>query len=89
MQASLNKEEINEVLSGIVDLHQLAYDWQNDVSSEDLLKKCEKAGFLLRTKLRAAIEYLDQLYQYGDFSNLNTEELLKEVFPEISFEEES
>ena len=51
-------------------------------------KQTRKLGLFLRTKLRAAIEYLDQLYQYGDLAEISTGELKNESYDEdISFEE--
>ena len=85
---SLNKEEIRGVLMGIVELHEQAYNWKSNISLDQLISKCEKSGFLLRTKLRAAIEYLDQLYQYGDLAEISAGELKSESYDEdISFEE--
>lgn len=39
-------------------------------------------GYLLRTKIRAAIEFLDQLYQYGRAGNTTINELGEETFEE-------
>ena len=73
---------------GIVELHELAYNWKSNISLDQLINKCEKSGFLLRTKLRAVIEHLDQLYQYGDLAEISTGELKNESYDEdISFEE--
>ena len=37
---------------------------------------------MLRTKLRTAIELLDQLYQYGDVQGIQIDELSKETYTE-------
>ena len=58
--APLTREEIMQVLMGIQYYHGLAYDWNPDISEETLYKETEKGGYLLRTKIRAAIEFLDR-----------------------------
>lgn len=40
------------------------------------------AGFMLRTRIRAAIELLDQLYQYGEAGKIRITELGQESFEE-------
>jgi carboxynorspermidine decarboxylase len=40
------------------------------------------AGYLLRTKIRTAIELLDQLYQYGEAGNIRTGTLTSESYEE-------
>lgn len=62
----MTKEEIREILINIQEFHGLAYDWEPAVSPETLMQATESGGYLLRTKIRAAIEFLDQLYQYGE-----------------------
>ena len=74
----LNNQEINHILEGIIELHGKAYDWNPNVSVQLLSCRIHNAGFLLRTKLRASIEYLDQLYQYGDDSDVTVGELDEE-----------
>ena len=48
-------------------------------------------GYLLRTKLRGAIELLDQLYQYGEVGNIRIgrldDESLEEELPDLPEEE--
>ena len=61
----LTKEEINSALCKIQDFHGRAYGWTPNVSPESLAEATKSGGYLLRTKIRAAIEFLDQLYQYG------------------------
>ena len=74
----LTKEEIRQILVSIQDFHGRAYDWTPAVSEETLLKATENGGYLLRTKIRAAIEFLDQLYQYGEAGDTRITELGKE-----------
>lgn len=51
----------------------------------------EAGGYLLRTKLRGAIELLDQLYQYGEVGNIRIgrldDESLEEELPDLPEEE--
>lgn len=42
----------------------------------------QAGGYLLRTKIRAAIEFLDQAYQYGKAGNTKIGGLEKESFEE-------
>ena len=50
----------------IQEFHGKAYDWTPEVSAETLYKETEGSSYLLRTKLRAAIEFFDQLFLYGE-----------------------
>ena len=78
----LTKEEINEVLQKIQDFHGRVYGWTPDLSVSSLTEATQSGGYLLRTKIRAAIEFLDQLYQYGQAGRTTVNELGKEVFTE-------
>ena len=81
----LTKEEVNEVLCKIQDFHGRAYGWTPNLSVASLAESTQAGGYLLRTKIRAAIEFLDQLYQYGKAgkSIINGEETFAEDVPEI------
>lgn len=78
----LTDSEIREVLKKIQVFHGRAYDWNPDVSIDAILAATQSGGYLLRTKLRAAIEFLDQLYQYGEAGNTRINELGQETFEE-------
>lgn len=80
--APLTKEEILQVLMSIQDFHGRAYGWRPDVSPEAVYAATESGGYLLRTKIRAAIEFFDQLYQYGEAGKTKITELGKESFEE-------
>lgn len=80
--APLTEKEIFEVLKKVQIFHGRAYDWHPDVSVDTLAAATQSGGYLLRTKLRAAIEFLDQLYQYGEAGNTRINELGKETFEE-------
>ena len=47
-----------------------------------MLFRSQSGGYLLRTKIRAAIEFLDQLYQYGRAGDTTINELGEETFEE-------
>ena len=66
----------------IQEFHGKAYGWNPSLSEERLLESTQTGGFLLRTKIRAAIEFLDQLYQYGRVGKTVINELGKETFRE-------
>ena len=78
----LTREEINEVLCKIQDFHGKAYGWTPNLSAASLAASAQSGGYLLRTKIRAAIEFLDQLYQYGKAGNTTINELGEETFEE-------
>ena len=70
------------VSSKLAKSHVSAYEWEPPIDAERLLKESGSAGFLLRTKIRYAIETLDQLYQYGDEGEAKVADLSKETFEE-------
>ena len=89
---ALSREEVIRVLRDIEQFHALAYDWQPEVPAEEIYRATEAGGFLLRTKIRGAIELLDQLYQYGEVGNIRvgklTAESLEEEIPDLPENEE-
>lgn len=78
----LTQEEIFEILKKVCEFHGHAYGWTPDVTVQTLYEVTDSAGYLLRTKIRAAIEFLDQLYQYGNAGKIVTNELDKETLEE-------
>jgi hypothetical protein len=78
----LNRDEFMQVLMKIVDYHARAFDWRPDVAMEELCEMAWSRGYYLRTKIRAAIEYLDQLFQYGDTGAITAGELDQETYME-------
>jgi len=80
--ASLTREEILRVFESIQDFHGRAYDWQPRLDPEAIYTSTEGGGYLLRTRIRAAIELLDQLYQYGEAGKIRITELGRESFEE-------
>lgn len=80
--APLTKPEITQILLGIQDFHGRAYRWEPQVSPEAIYRATEAGGFLLRTKIRAAIEFFDQLFQYGEAGRTRITALGRETFEE-------
>lgn len=78
----LGNEEISEILKKVQEFHGRAYGWNPDITISTLMRATQSGGYLLRTKIRAAIEFLDQLYQYGEAGNTRIDELGKETFEE-------
>ncbi len=78
----LTGEEIHEILRKIQDFHGRAYEWTPNLSTAALSEATQSGGYLLRTKIRAAIEFLDQLYQYGKAGKTTINELGEETFAE-------
>lgn len=79
----LTKEEIRTILIHIKDFHQRAYNWEADVELEELERATKSGGYLLRTKIRAAIELLDQKYQYGDTGKATIGELVDDSLKDL------
>ena len=80
--APLTREEISGILLRIQEFHGKAYDWTPQISADTLYRTSEAGGYLLRTKIRAAIELLDQLYQYGEVGETRINEIGREVLDE-------
>lgn len=78
----LTRDEIHGILCKIQDFHGKAYGWTPNVSMDSLSEATQSGGYLLRTKIRAAIEFLDQLYQYGKAGKTTINELGEETFTE-------
>jgi len=79
----LNKQEIGMVMATLQDFYKRAYDWAPTIDMDEILKRTDHRGYLLRTKIRAAVECLDQLYQYNRVSDIRINTL-----GEISYEED-
>lgn len=75
----LTRDEINDILYKIQDFHGKAYGWTPELSADTLAEAALSGGYLLRTRIRAAIEYLDQLYQYGTSGKTIITELGEEI----------
>jgi hypothetical protein len=80
--APLNREESLEILRKICQYHGQAYGWQPNPDLEELLSAAEKHGYLLRTRIRTVVETLDQLYQYGETSEIRVNALGETTFEE-------
>ena len=78
----LTREEVGRIIRRIRDFHAAAYDWQPQVMEEELLRVADQSGYLLRTRLRAVIETLDQDYQYGSTREISVGNLQKESYAE-------
>lgn len=78
----LSRTEFQEVLTKLMDFHGRAYQWKPQVSLAELEKITQSGGYLLRTRIRAAIEYLDQIYQYGEFGGTTVTDLAAESYGE-------
>jgi len=78
----LSKDEFMSILVKIVDFHARAFDWSPVVDAAELCEMAWSRGYYLRTKIRAAIEFLDQLLQYGDAGVITAGELEQETYNE-------
>lgn len=81
----LTRDEVAEVLDRIREYYGRAYEWEPAVSTKELMDASMSSGFLLRTRIRSAIEYLDQLYQYGEAPAVKIGRLVTENYdvPEL------
>ncbi|MCK9191452.1 MAG: ATP-binding protein [Sphaerochaetaceae bacterium] len=90
---SLTSIEIQEILEKIIDFHGKAYNWKPNVDVQEILKKSNSSGYLLRSKIRVAIEFLDNLYIYNDCGKVDIEELeldkLENELPDLEDEMEN
>ncbi|MCL2351313.1 MAG: ATP-binding protein [Firmicutes bacterium] len=87
----LTKEEIAGVLEKLKDFYRRAYGWDFDIDMAQVAKITDERGYLLRTKIRSAVECLDQLYQYNQSGDIRIGELgdvsYEEDAPDLRFEE--
>ncbi|MDR2163656.1 MAG: ATP-binding protein [Clostridiales Family XIII bacterium] len=81
--APLSREETADVLERILRYHGAAYGWKPQMDRSDFMRATDSYGYLLRTRIRAAVEMLDQLYQYGKIGEIRATEL-----GQISFDED-
>ena len=79
----LNKQEIETVMVTLLDFYTRAYDWFPKLDMNAILKRTDHRGYLLRTRIRAAVECLDQLYQYNQVADIRIDSL-----GEVSYDEE-
>ncbi|MGI6649682.1 MAG: BREX system ATP-binding domain-containing protein [Bacillota bacterium] len=79
----LTPSEILLILEQVKDFHGRAYDWKPEVDMQEVLRMTANRGDRLRTKIRTAVELLDQLYQYGQAENIGVGNLC-----ELNYREE-
>lgn len=72
----LTNDELHFVFEKIVEFYKKAYDWNYDVPIYEIESKAKSNAYLLRTRIRYAIEYLDQLYQYGNVVETSISDLI-------------
>ncbi|MFA7671595.1 MAG: BREX system ATP-binding domain-containing protein [Sphaerochaetaceae bacterium] len=89
----LSKNEIEEVIQKLIYFHGRAYNWEPKLTVSEIQKEADAFGYLLRTKIRLALECLDQAYQYGSIGKSSLQSLTDESFvqelQELLQEEES
>ena len=84
----LSTKEIHRILEGIITFHAKAYDWNPMIDPKLLIRKIEESGgYLLRSKIRSAIEYLDQLYLYHSEGTATLTALQEETYEIPTYEE--
>ena len=80
--------DLEPLLDRIAELHSQAYDWRAGLDSQALI--CHLGAQPVRTYIRAALEYLDLAYLYGqaplpDIQALSETSLSEEEEPELIF----
>lgn len=76
----LSKSEIEEIFKKLIYFHGRAYDWEPKLTVAEIQKEADTSGYLLRTKIRLALECLDQEYQYGSLGKSSLQTLTDESF---------
>ena len=86
----LTKSETSLIVEKLVEFYKRAYEWQPNLNVHDLYESTDNRGYLLRTRIRAVVECLDQLYQYNQIGNITIDELgqmnYEEDIPELPIE---
>jgi len=80
----LTEDEFMKVMTRIIDFHARAFEWTPIIDAGELCDTILSQGYYqhLRTKIRVTIEYLDQLYQFGDVSTITAGKLDQETYEE-------
>ena len=78
----LTQDEIQAVFQKVQEFHGSAYDWKPEISAQTLVKLTSSRGYLLRTRIRAAVEQLDQMYQYGQTGDIQVKTLVQPKYSE-------
>lgn len=81
----LTRDEIAGVMEKLKDFYKLAYDWSPNIDMAEIEKTASAEGrtYLLRSRIRAAVERLDQLYLYNRLADISIDAL-----GNISYEED-
>ena len=71
----LTEAELSSSLKTIVDIYSKAYGRDYTEYTDKVIDTAMSSGYLLRTKIRAAIEALDQISQYGDTGDITSQKV--------------
>ena len=71
----LTKDEISHIIEKLIDFYKRAYNWYPDINIPELYASIDNKGYLLRTRIRAVVECLDQLYQYKLIGDIRIDEI--------------
>jgi hypothetical protein len=89
----LTKDEIYLIIEKLIDFYKRAFDWHPNMSLPELYASTDNRGYLLRTRIRAVVECLDQLYQYKQVGDIRIDELgqmrYEEDVPELPAHEKA
>ena len=88
----LTKGEISLIIEKLIDFYKRAYGWGPDINMPELYAATDNRGYLLRTRIRAVVECLDQLYQYSQVGDIRIDDLgqmrYEEDVPELPMPDE-
>jgi hypothetical protein len=79
----LNKQEIETIMATLFEFYTRAYDWHPSLDINAIFERTDHRGYLLRTRIRATVECLDQLYQYNQVADIRIN-----AVGDISYEED-
>ncbi|MEW6522426.1 MAG: hypothetical protein AB1445_02455 [Bacillota bacterium] len=78
----LNQENLLTVMEQMVEAHAGAYGWEPSLEGEELLERIQQIfparDTKLRTRIRAGIQWLDHLLQYGQPPVFQVSDLLED-----------
>lgn len=78
----LTNDEILSVFHKVQEFHAKAYGWDPEINVQTLYKLTSSKGYLLRTRIRAVVEQLDQIYQYGRIADIQVKTLAQPQYSE-------
>jgi hypothetical protein len=67
----------------LLEFYKRAYDWQPKLDMRAIIAESGSHGLYVRSRIRAAVECLDQLYQYGEVGSITVGQLSEGGYDEV------